>query len=243
MKIIISNNYEGLSKKAYDDIVTIMQAVSKPLICVASGDSPSGIYKNIVKDVSANEINIDSWYFLGLDEWVGLNGNDEGSCRYHLNRELFTPLNISSNRICFFDGAATNLEDECKITEANIKEHNGIEIAILGLGMNGHIGMNEPNTSIHTRSHIIHLDPLTMEVGQKYFKKPQPLDKGITLGIDTLMDAKHIVLVVSGTKKAAIVKQVIEGPISEAVPASLLRNHPNCCFYLDEAAAANLNKT
>jgi galactosamine-6-phosphate isomerase len=240
MKIIISNNYEELSKKVYNDIVTIMQAASKPLICVASGDSPSGIYKNIVKDVSANEINIDSWYFLGLDEWVGLNGNDEGSCRYHLNRELFTPLNISSNRICFFDGAATNLEDECKMTEDHIKEYNGIEIAILGLGMNGHIGMNEPHTSIKTRSHIINLDPLTVEVGQKYFKKPQPLDKGITLGIDTLMDAKHIVLVVSGTKKAAIVKQVIEGPISEAMPASLLRNHPNCYFYLDEAAASAL---
>ena len=143
MKIIISNNYEAMSEKAYEDIVTIMQAASKPLICVASGDSPSGIYKNIVQNTLANKINIDSWSFLGLDEWVGLNGDDEGSCRYHLNRELFTPLNISSNRICFFDGAATNLEDECKMTEDHIKEYNGIEIAILGLGMNGHIGMNE----------------------------------------------------------------------------------------------------
>jgi galactosamine-6-phosphate isomerase len=217
-----------------------MQATSKPLICVASGDSPSGIYKNIVRDTLANKMNIDSWSFLGLDEWVGLNGDDEGSCRYHLNRELFTPLAIPANRICFFNGAASDLEDECKITEAHIKEHNGIEIAILGLGMNGHIGMNEPNTSIYTRSHIINLDPLTVEVGQKYFKKPQPLTKGITLGIDTLMDAKHIVLVVNGAKKADIVKKVMEGPISEAVPASLLRNHPNCSIYLDEAAASAL---
>ena len=240
MKIIISNNYEAMSEKAFEDIVAIMQAASKPLICVASGDSPSGIYKNIVKGVGSNKININSWSFLGLDEWVGLNGDDEGSCRYHLNRELFTPLNIPTNRICFFDGAASDLEDECNITEAHIKEHNGIEIAILGLGMNGHIGMNEPNTSIYTRSHIINLDPLTVEVGQKYFKKPQPLTKGITLGIDTLMDAKHIVLVVNGAKKADIVKKVMEGPISEAVPASLLRNHPNCSIYLDEAAAAAL---
>ena len=240
MKIIISNNYEAISEKAYEDIVAIMQAASKPLICVASGDSPSGIYKNIVKGVGSKKINIDSWSFLGLDEWVGLNGDDEGSCRYHLNRELFNPLNIPNNRICFFDGAVSDLEDECKITEAHIKEHNGIEIAILGLGMNGHIGMNEPFTSNKTRSHIISLDPLTVEVGQKYFKKPQPLTKGITLGIDTLMDAKHIVLIVSGAKKAAIVKKVLEGPISEAVPASLLRSHPNCSIYLDEAAASAL---
>jgi len=240
MKIIISNNYEAISEKAYEDIVAIMQAASKPLICIASGDSPSGIYKNIVKGVGSKKINIDSWSFLGLDEWVGLNGDDEGSCRYHLNRELFNPLNIPTNRICFFDGAANDLEQECKITEAHIKEHNGIEIAILGLGMNGHIGMNEPNTSIHTRSHIINLDPLTVEVGQKYFKKPQPLTKGITLGIETLMDAKHIVLIVIGAKKANIVKQVMEGPISEAVPASLLRSHPNCSIYLDDAAASAL---
>jgi len=240
MKIIISNNYEAISEKAYKDIVTIMQAASKPLICVASGDSPSGIYKNIVKNVNSNEINIDSWSFLGLDEWVGLNGDDEGSCRYHLNRELFSPLAIAANRICFFDGAASDLEDECKITETHIKEHNGIEIAILGLGMNGHIGMNEPNTSIQTRSHIINLDPLTVEVGQKYFKKPQALTKGISLGIETLLEAKYIILVVTGAKKAAIVKQVLEGPISEAIPASLLRNHPNCSIYLDEAAASTL---
>jgi len=240
MKIIISINYVAMSEKTFEDIVAIMKAASKPLICVASGDSPSGIYKNIVKGVGLNKINIDSWSFLGLDEWVGLNGDDEGSCRYHLNRELFTPLTIPANRICFFDGAASDLEDECKITEAHIKEHNGIEIAILGLGMNGHIGMNEPNTSIQTRSHIINLDPLTVEVGQKYFKKPQPLTKGITLGIDTLMDAKHIVLVVNGAKKADIVKQVMKGSISEAVPASLLRNHPNCSIYLDEAAASAL---
>ena len=240
MKIIISNNYEAMSVKAFEDIVAIMQAASKPLICVASGDSPSGIYKNIVKGVGSNEINIDSWSFLGLDEWVGLNGDDEGSCRYHLNRELFNPLAIPANRICFFDGAASDLEQQCSITENTIQAKGGIEMAILGLGMNGHIGMNEPHTSIQTRSHIINLDPLTVEVGQKYFKKPQPLTKGITLGIDTLMDAKHIVLVVSGAKKAAIVKEVMEGPISEAVPASLLRNHPNCSIYLDEAAAAAL---
>ena len=187
MKIIISNNYEAMSEKAYEDIVAIMQAASKPLICVASGDSPSGIYKNIVKGVGSNEINIDSWSFLGLDEWVGLNGDDEGSCRYHLNRELFNPLAIPANRICFFDGAASDLEQQCSITENTIQAKGGIEMAILGLGMNG-----------------------------------------------------HIVLIVSGSKKAGIVKEVMEGPISEAVPASLLRNHPNCSIYLDEAAAAAL---
>ena len=241
MEIIVSNKYEALSTKATKASAEIMSTAPTPLICVASGDSPAGIYKNIVASVNNKTLDISSWSFLGLDEWVGLNGNDEGSCRYHLNRELFTPLQIAADRICFFDGAASNLEQECTVTEKFIQKKGGIEIAILGLGLNGHIGMNEPHTAIATRSHVIDLDPLTVAVGQKYFQKPQPLTKGITLGIATLLEAKHIILVVSGAKKAAIVQQVMEGPISEAVPASLLRNHPNCTIYLDEAAAAALS--
>jgi galactosamine-6-phosphate isomerase len=242
MQIIISKDFETLSDKATHAITEIMAKQQNPLICVASGDSPSGIYKNIAAQVQRNELNIDHWRFLGLDEWVGLNGEDEGSCRWHLNRELFTPLQIKKDSICFFNGASDNLNQECADTESYIKKQGGIEIAILGLGMNGHIGMNEPNTPIGSRSHIIELDPITITVGQKYFNKPQPLTKGITLGITTLLEAKHILLIVSGAKKADIVKQLIEGSISESIPASLLRNHPNCSIYLDEAAASNLSK-
>lgn len=241
MQIIISKDFETLSVNATLAISEIMTNQSNPLICVASGDSPLGIYKNIVTHVNKKELNIDQWYFLGLDEWVGLNGADEGSCRWHLNREIFNPLNIKEESICFFDGASNNLEQECAITESYIQNNGGIEIAILGLGMNGHIGMNEPQTPISSRSHVIELDAITIEVGQKYFNKPQPLTKGITLGIATLLEAKHILLIVTGIKKAGIVKQVIEGPISELIPASLLRNHPNCSIYLDEAAASNLS--
>jgi galactosamine-6-phosphate isomerase len=242
MQIIISKDFDCLSKKATELIIEVMSKKSNPLICVASGDSPSGIYKNIVTKVKENELKINQWHFLGLDEWVGLNAANEGSCRWHLNRELFTPLDIKEDSICFFDGASKDLPQQCTITEATIQKQDGIEMTILGMGLNGHIGMNEPNTPISSRSHIIDLDPLTIEVGQKYFNKPQPLTKGITLGIATLLESKHIILVVSGTKKAAILKQVLEGPISENIPASLLRNHPNCTFYLDEDAASHLTK-
>ena len=240
MEIIISNNYEETSEKATDLIEALMKNKLKPLICVASGDSPAGIYKNFVARVNKNELDISQWQFLGLDEWVGLNGKDEGSCRYHLNAQLFNPLKIPNDKIHFFDGASHDLEQQCWITEAAIQKHEGIEVAILGLGLNGHIGMNEPNTSISTRSHIINLDPLTAQVGQKYFKTPQVLSKGITLGIASLLEAKNIILIVSGEKKAAIIKEVIEGAITENVPASILRNHPNCYLFLDKAAASLL---
>lgn len=155
MQIIISDTHEESSKKAADTVAACMYQKVEPLICVASGDSPAGIYRNLVTRVQHNEMDIRRWTFLGLDEWVGLNGNDEGSCRYHLNAQLFSPLKIANSQICFFDGASKNLEEQCQITESTIQKHGGIELAILGLGMNGHIGMNEPNTSALTRSHII----------------------------------------------------------------------------------------
>ena len=126
------------------------------------------------------------WYFLSLDEWVGMNGEDEGSCRFHLNNQLFNPLNVKEDHIGFFDGQEKDLERECDKIENFITGHGGIDIAILGLGMNGHVGMNEPGTSLSLRSHVTELDSLTKKIGQKYFKKEQELSKGITLGLATL---------------------------------------------------------
>ena len=152
--------------------------------------------------------------------------SDEGSCRYHLDQQLFHPLKVDAERICFFDGKANDPEKECQRIEEFISKENGIDVSILGLGMNGHIGMNEPNTSTTSRTHVAELDPITQQTGQKYFKKEQALTGGITLGIATLMDSKNIMLLVSGGHKAAITKQILEAEISEKLPATLLRNHP-----------------
>jgi galactosamine-6-phosphate isomerase len=237
MKIFVSDDYEAMSKQTAADLIQITQISERPLICVASGDSPSGLYREIVERASRKELDLSSWSFVGLDEWVGMNGNDEGSCRYHLNHQLFYPLQIADNKICFFDGRADDLEEECQKTETFIDQHGGIDVAILGLGMNGHIGMNEPGTSFHTRSHPTDLDSTTQQVGQKYFKKKQELTRGITLGLATLMQARHIILIVNGNKKAEITRKIIEEEISEQLPASLLRNHCSFKIYLDKDAA------
>ena len=126
---------------------------------------------------------------------------------------------------CFFDGKAINVESEIQKTSNFIKEHGGIDIAILGLGLNGHVGMNEPGTDPSLHSHISEIDKITQQAGQKYFKQTREISRGITLGIADIMDARHLILLVSGEKKAAIVQQVLEGEISELFPASLLRKH------------------
>jgi len=116
----------------------------------------------------------------------------------------------------------------------------GITAAIVGLGMNGHVGMNEPGTSPELYSHIAEIDTETQKVGQKYFKEQQHLSHGLTLGIASLMKARHIILLVNGAKKAQIVQKVLEGEISESLPASLLRKHPDLKVYLDKEAASML---
>ena len=243
MKVIISDTYEELSKQAAVDIIESLKSIEQPLICTASGDSPAGLYKELVKNVKDKKIDISNWHFVGLDEWAGMNEEDEGSCKFHLNNQFFHPLKIEKEKISFFNGRAKDLQEECNLTEDIIRQHGGIDIAIVGLGMNGHIGMNEPGTSPLSRSHIAEIDPITQKTGQKYFNSEQDLSQGLTLGLATLMEVRQIILVVNGSHKAAIVKKVMEEEISEQLPASLLRNHPGLVVYLDKDAAQMLSTT
>jgi galactosamine-6-phosphate isomerase len=242
MNLFISNTYESMSAKAAEALMQIMQSKRNPVLCPASGDSPTGLYKELINRLNNNDTDISGWYFVGLDEWLGMNGNDEGSCRFHLNNQLFNPLHISGNNICFFDGKTKDLNAECDKIENFITKHGGIDVAIVGLGMNGHVGMNEPGTPSSLHSHVTEIDAITQQVGQKYFIEKTHISKGITLGIANLMEARNVILVVSGSKKAEMVRQVLEEEISEQLPVSLLRNHENFSVYLDAEAASFLQK-
>ncbi len=243
MKLIIGNSYEQMSAQAANDLLEILQPVKNPLLCTASGDSPKGMYKELIRQVKEKGVDISGWDFLSLDEWAGMNGNDDGSCRFHLNNDLFDPLNVVERNILFFDGRAANPEKECERIEKLISEHGGIDVAIVGLGMNGHVGMNEPGTPTGSRVHVAEIDPVTQSVGQKYFKDEQQLTHGLTLGLATLMEARNIMLVVSGIKKAQVVQKVLEENISERLPAGILRRHDNLNVYLDKEAASMIQSS
>jgi len=242
MELFINDTYELMSAKTARAVIDLIQSHKNPVLSPASGDSPIGLYRQLLNEVNKNETDISRCFFVGLDEWAGMNGNDEGSCRFHLNNQLFNPLQIAEKQIGFFDGRAKDLNEECNRIENFIKEHGGIDLAIVGLGMNGHVGMNEPGTSPSLHSHVAEIDSITQQVGQKYFKEKTALSKGITLGIANLMEARNVILLVNGKKKAEIVKQVLEGEISAQFPASFLRNHKNFSVYLDNEAASLLQK-
>lgn len=241
MKLFIEETVEEQSYRAAQELIELMQTRSNPLVCVASGDSPAGLYKNIAGKINKKELDISNWYFVGLDEWVGMNGIDEGSCRFHLNNQLFGPSVVADRQISFLDGRAEDLKKECADAENFILQKGGIDVIILGLGLNGHVGMNEPGTSPSSRTHVATLDLLTQQTGQKYFKEQQALKEGVTLGLATIMEARNILLLVSGGHKAEIVRRISEGEISEDAPGSLLRNHAGLRVYLDKAAAELLH--
>jgi galactosamine-6-phosphate isomerase len=242
MRLFVYDSYENMSAKAAEAVMQLIESRDNPVLCTASGDSPAGLYKELIRKIGNNQTDISSWYFIGLDEWIGMNGNDEGSCRFHLNNDLFHRLKVPENNIAFFDGRTNDAEWECKRIDQLIKEHNGIDIAIVGLGMNGHVGMNEPGTSPFLHSHVAEIDPITQQVGQKYFKEKKQIPAGLTLGIANLMEAKNVMLVVSGPKKAQVLKEVLEEEFSGNLPASILRNHPGFSVYADAEAASLLKK-
>lgn len=237
MELLVFDNYELMSSKAAKKVLQFITTGKKKVLCPASGDSPKGLYKEMITGIRENKYDVSELNFIGLDEWLGMNGGDEGSCRYHLDEQLFNPLKIDENKISFFDGRANDPQKECKKIDNTIIALEGIDLAIVGLGMNGHVGMNEPGTAPHLHSHVAQIDPVTQQVGQKYFKEKKEIKSGLTLGIANLMEAKNVMLVVSGTKKAAILKQVLEDEISEKIPAGFLRNHPNFSVYADAEAA------
>jgi glucosamine-6-phosphate isomerase len=239
MNIIISEDYAAMSQRAANDVKNMIHK-KDCLVCIPSGDTPTKLYNNLVEDYQKDKLNIEQTYFVGLDEWVGLNKEDKGSCGYYLHKYFIDPLQIKKEKYFLFNGKADDLKNECIKAETFIDAKGGIELAILGLGINGHLGINEPGVSPQLKTHVIQLDELTKKVGQKYFDKATSLSAGITIGLQLLLQAKTVFLLVSGKHKADILNEVINGKISNQVPASLLRNHNNCFVYIDKDAGEKL---
>lgn len=241
MELIIEPTYEALGEKAAADVLRLVTSIENPLLCPTSGSTPAALYGALVQQLQKQRIDYSRWRFVGLDEWAGMNGTDQGSCRDFVDQELFHPLGIKEERICFFNGRAADLEKECNRVEHFIEQYGGITLAVVGLGLNGHVGMNEPGTPVSLRSHAAQIAEETRRIGQKYFNEPKELSQGLTLGLATLLDAEHIFLLANGSKKAGIVKRIVEENESEQLPATLLKRHNYFSIYLDAQAAALLH--
>ncbi len=237
-KIFIDNN--ALSDFLAEQMIELIQRKPNALICFASGNSPRNTAAHFVQKVKDRNIDVSSFFFIGLDEWVGVPPTLSGSCHNDFKNWLFEPLGITDAQIHLFDGMSSNLDEECKLMDAFIQKHDSIDMMVVGIGMNGHIGFNEPGSNFEAKSHVVPLDEITATVGQKYFEQPMKLEFGITLGFQHLLSAKEVYLIANGDAKAEVIKKAVEGEVTTIFPASVMQLHHNGFILVDEAAASLL---
>lgn len=242
MRLQVYKSYEELSKTTADIIINLVKSKPDAVICLASGDTPRRTCEIVAERGIRERIDFSKFTFIGLDEWVGMPKNNAGSCYYFFETLLIKPLQLSSSQVHLFDALSKNLDDECKKMDKTISEKAGIDLMVVGIGMNGHIGFNEPGVSFDNYSHVINLDETTITVGQKYFKDAVILKQGITLGLQHLMNSKKAIVIANGNKKAAVIKQAVNGPVSSLFPASIIQEHENGYVMIDEDAATLINK-
>lgn len=239
MELKIFKDNDELSFATSEEIIRIIKSKPDAVLCLATGQSPILTYQMLVEKIIADKIDISKITFIGLDEWVGIPPEMEGSCQHFLQTRLFKPLNVAASQIYLFDALANDLDKECKRMNDAIAAKGGIDFMLVGVGLNGHIGFNEPGVSINNHAHVIELDETTKAVGQKkYFDKPVSIGQGITLGLQNFLEARLAVMIANGSKKAEIIKKAMEEPISTAVPATIMRMHKNSLLMVDEEAAA-----
>ena len=235
MVINVAEDYKDLSAKTAQKVAEYITANPDALICFAAGNTPLGVFSELVSMQDRGEIDLSACYYIGLDEWVGLGINDAGSCACVMHEALYNY--IPKERVLMFDGLAEDVNGECRRVEDWINEHGGIGFALLGIGMNGHIGFNEPGTPDAEGCFAVVLDDVTKSVSKKYFGRERDVEFGITIGWRTLFNADEVVLMASGSEKAQIVKKSLQGEITPTVPASLMQKHSNLTFMLDKDAA------
>ena len=230
-------NYEILSEATANLIIDVLKQKPEALICIASGDTPLGVCKFLAQ---SDRKLFEKCTFVGLDEWVGMDENDEGSCKYGIYQNLLIPLNIPAERIRYFDAKAQDLESECQKINEFIASKDGLDVMLVGVGMNGHIALNEPNTPFDIYAHVSDLEEITKSVGQKYFTKDTILTQGITLGLAHLQEAKWSILIANGLRKASVINVALTDKITEKFPASIFQKLENSTVMLDIEAAQKL---
>jgi glucosamine-6-phosphate isomerase len=240
MKQIIFKDYDELSRETAELIAGIIIKKPDALLCFPAGETSVGTFRHLVSINKKGAISFRKCRIVGLDEWANIGEMKSENCYSFLKKHLFDQIDYSEKNFCFFNGESDDLQGECEKTDRFIAENGQIDMILLGAGMNGHLGLNEPGTPFNLYSHIVELDPVTKKVGQKYFSGPVSLTKGVTLGIKHIMEAKTMILQLNGRRKAEVTKRIVESNVSTAFPASVVKDHPHSYLLIDREAAGDL---
>lgn len=237
MKFIKVKDFKEMSMKAAEMIADRVKESEKPVLGLATGSTPEGLYKILVEKYKQGEIDFSNTVTFNLDEYIGLPDDDPQSYHYFMNENLFKHINIPTENTHVPSGMAEDVQQECRDYESLIQSTGKIDLQILGIGKNGHIGFNEPGTAFDSRTHIVDLDETTIQANARFFDSIDDVPtKAITMGIGTILESKEILMIISGEGKQEAVTKLLQGEISEDFPASALHKHPNTTVIIDEAA-------
>ncbi len=228
MKFIEVETYAELSKLGADIIADVIKSKSKPVLGLATGSSPVGIYQNLVEMNKAGKLDFANVTSVNLDEYLGLDGTHEQSYRYFMNDNLFNHVNIDKANTYVPNGLAADIDAECAAYDKRLQDFGGSDIQLLGIGLDGHIGFNEPDDCFTAETHSVELDPSTIEANARFFESKDMVPrKAVTMGMAGIMQSKKILLIANGAAKYDILMKAMKGKITPEVPASLLQIHPD----------------
>ena len=241
MKIYKAKDYKDMSRKAANIISA--QVIMKPncVLGLATGSTPIGTYDQLVEWYNKGDLDFSEVTTVNLDEYKGLPRTNDQSYYYFMHQHLFDRVNIDPERTNVPNGMEPDAEKECGRYEELIRSLGGVDLQLLGLGHNGHIGFNEPGEAFEKETHCVELTESTIEANKRYFASADDVPKqAYTMGIKTIMQAKKILIVVNGENKADIVERAFFGPVTPEVPASILQLHNDVTLVGDEAALAKI---
>ena len=235
MKFITVSTYEKLSRQAANIISA--QVILKPdsVLGLATGSSPLGTYKQLIEWYQKGDIDFSKVTSVNLDEYVGLDGGNDQSYRYFMNKNFFEHINIDLGNTFVPNGCAVDLAGEGRRYDEHIAELGGIDLQLLGIGLDGHIGFNEPDKYFVKSTHVVDLHESTIKANSRFFSNEDEVPKkAITMGMVSIMQAKKILLIASGKEKRDILEKAFYGPITPEIPASILQLHPDITVIYSE---------
>jgi glucosamine-6-phosphate deaminase len=240
VKARVFPDYEAISAAVAYVVAGRLEEEPSSVLMLPTGITPLGMYRRLVEMHRSGGLSFANATFFNLDEYLGLTPDHEASYHVYMKEHFYGLIDADPARVFVPDGAAPDPEAECERYEAAIRESGGIDVCVLGIGRNGHIGFNEPGAPFDSRTRVVRLSESTRMVNAADFEADRAPERAITAGMATIFESKMILLLASGTNKAGAVAAALEDEVSESMPASMLRSHPNAVLFLDEAAASDL---
>ncbi|MDY6268234.1 MAG: glucosamine-6-phosphate deaminase [Selenomonadaceae bacterium] len=241
MRIIATDTYKEMSIEATKIVAGQVYLKPTSVLGLATGSTPEGMYENLVAVHKTIGLDFSQVTTFNLDEYVGMAPDNPQSYHYFMHEHFFDQVNVKPENIYIPDGMADDIPASCKAYDALIREKGGIDLQVLGIGRNAHIGFNEPDVKFEATTHKVKLDDETIQANARFFEDEKEVPRyAISMGIKTIMLARHVILLANGWEKAEAVKKAVCGSVSPAAPASILQLHQDVTVIVDSAAASML---